>query len=44
MKTNVILSDNDLELLSNMDVDNVADLIGEDLVEQLKEIKENSDR
>lgn len=44
MKTNVVLSDNDLELLSNMDVDNVADLIGEDLVEQLKEIKENSDR
>lgn len=44
MKSNVILSDNDLELLSNMDVDNVADLIGEDLVEQLKEIKENSDR
>lgn len=44
MKSNVILSDNDLELLSNMDVDNVADLIGEDFVEQLKEIKENSDR
>jgi hypothetical protein len=44
MKSNVVLSDNDLELLSNMDMDNVADLVGEDFMEQLKEIKENSGR
>lgn len=44
MKTSVVLSDNELELLSNMDMDNVADLVGEDFMEQLKEIKENSGR
>lgn len=44
IKSNVIISDSDLEALSNMDMDNFADLIGEDFVEQLKEIKENSGR
>lgn len=44
MKSNVVLSDNDLELLSNMDMDNVADLVGEDFMEQLNQIKENSGR
>lgn len=44
IKSNVVISDSDLEALSNMDMDNFADLIGEDFVEQLKEIKENSGR
>jgi hypothetical protein len=41
MKSNLcnisILSDNDLELLSNFDSNEVADITGRDFVEQLKE-------
>lgn len=41
MKTNLcnisILSEPDLELLSNMDPNSVADITGRDFVEQLKE-------
>lgn len=42
MKTNLcnisILSEPDLELLSNMDPNSVADITGRDFVEQLKDV------
>lgn len=39
-----VLSDDDLELLSNMDPNSLADITGKDFMEQLKEVSGRSDR
>lgn len=39
-----VLSDDDLELLSNMDPNSLADITGKDFMEQLKDVSGRSDR